>query len=303
MVKKKKFRRVTPRSRRKEEIYFLMIFGIIIFSTIFYYSYRQTTSTVPENIPKIYITCQHRINKANYRDCVVVSEQDTVLAEIKIRGAFNALFDKVGYRLRLYERKSLLGMREDDDWQLFAMHLDYTHMRVKLCFELWRRLEPTNPTAILPNSKYVNVYLNNEYIGLFLFTEKNDRKLFGLDRGQINLESSLIFQLKAFSDLRTYNWKVWEQDLPIDDDRTIMNYIMNDLVNFLNNSTESEFFHPSTGIYSIFDKQNLIDFYVFNYFTFHLDFWNKNYFIMRNTYPSKFFLIPWDFDGSLGNGV
>jgi len=79
-----------------------------------------------------------------------------------------------------------------------------------------------------------------------------------------------------------------------------MNYIMTDLVAFINNSTDAEFFDPITGIYAKFDVQNLINFYVYNYFTFHEDFWKKNYFIMRDTYPDKFFLILWDFDASLG---
>jgi len=300
MLEKKLSNKRTPSSKKKRDLVFLIAVSFIIFSMILYYNKNQLTPNVPDNLPKIYITSQHRINRVNYRDCVIDIEQDSTRAEIKIRGAFNALFDKVGYRLRLYEQKSFFGMRTDDDWQLFAMYLDYPHMRVKLCFDIWRSLETTNPTAILPDSEYVNVYINEEYIGLFLLTEKNDRKLFKLDRGQENLDSSLIFQLKAFSNLRTYDAAVWEQDLPIADDKAIMNYIMTELVAFINNSTDAEFYDPLTGIYAKFDTQNLIDFYVYNYFTYHEDFWKKNYFIMRDTYPNKFFLIPWDFDGSLG---
>ena len=54
------------------------------------------------------------------------------------------------------------------------------------------------------------------------------------------------------------------------------------------------------GIYSKFNKINLIDFFLFNYFIYHEDFWYSNYFIIRNSAPSKFFLIPWDFDRSFG---
>jgi len=300
MLEKKLSNKRTPSSKKKRDLVFLIAVSFIIFSMILYYNKNQLTPNVPDNLPKIYITSQHRINRFNYRDCVIDVEQDSTRSEIKIRGAFNALFDKVGYRLRLYEQKSFFGMRTDDDWQLFAMYLDYPHMRVKLCFDIWRSLEATNPTAIIPDSEYVNVYLNEEYIGLYLFSEKNDRKLFGLDRGENSIESSLIFQLKAFSDLRTYDDAVWEQDLPIADDKAIMNSIMSSLIGFINNSTNAEFFNPDTGIYSKFDFQNLIDFYVYNYFIYHEDFWNKNYFLMRDTYPNKYFLIPWDFDGSLG---
>ena len=44
----------------------------------------------------------------------------------------------------------------------------------------------------------------------------------------------------------------------------------------------------------------MIDFLIFNLFILHKDFWSHNYFLVRNTYPSKFFLIPWDFDSSFG---
>jgi len=301
MLRKRSYVGKKPRRRKFRDLIFFFTAASIIFSMIFYFNYKQTMIDVPDNLPKVYITCQHRINKYNYRDCVIDVDQDSTIAEIKIRGAFNALFDKVGYRLRLYKQTSYLGMRTDDDWQLFAMYLDYPHMRVKLSFDLWRSLELTNPTAILPDSKYVNVFINEDYIGLYLLTEKNDRKLFGLDRGQDNMDSSLIFQLKDFCDLREYKSRTWEQDLPIpDEDTEIMDRILSSLIYFINNSSDSEFFNPNSGIYSIFDKTNLIDFYVYNFFTQHLDFWNKNYFIMRNTYPSKFFLIPWDFDASFG---
>ena len=43
-----------------------------------------------------------------------------------------------------------------------------------------------------------------------------------------------------------------------------------------------------------------MDFLIFNYFILHRDFWNKNILFVRNSYPNKFFLCPWDFDVSFG---
>jgi len=54
------------------------------------------------------------------------------------------------------------------------------------------------------------------------------------------------------------------------------------------------------GIYSKFDKKNLIDFFLYNYLIQHKDFWDKNYFLIRNSYPNKFYFIPWDFDECFG---
>jgi len=174
-------------------------------------------------------------------------------------------------------------------------------MRVKLSLDLWRSLEPTNPTAILPDSEYVNVFINGDYQGLYLFAEKNDRRLFGLDDAQDNIDSSLIFQAKHEGNKSIYDPIYWEQDWPnVEDNNNIMDDILTNLYDFIVNSDDNLFFNPKNGIYSKFDKQNLIDFYIFNFFSFHQDFWGKNYFIIRNTAPSKFFLIPWDFDGTFG---
>jgi spore coat protein CotH len=72
------------------------------------------------------------------------------------------------------------------------------------------------------------------------------------------------------------------------------------LISFINDTSDDLFFDPFTGIYSKIDKLNLLDFYIFNFFIQHKDFWSKNYFIVRDSSPSKFFLIPWDFDSSIG---
>ena len=153
------------------------------------------------------------------------------------------------------QQKSLLGLREDDDWILFAMYMDYPRMRIKICLELWRGLEPFNPTAILPRSKYVTLYLNGEFQGLYLLAEKNDRRLFGLDDAQNNIDSSLIFQYRYPDPFGIYRSENWEQDWPNEDENIyIMDEIMTDLVFFIHYSSDELFFNPVNGIFAKFDK-------------------------------------------------
>jgi len=107
--------------------------------------------------------------------------------------------------------------------------------------------------------------------------------------------------LQLAENLNEYNSLKWDQDWPNEDEGyKIMDDILSELILFITNSSDEEFFNSETGIYSLFDKQNLIDFLIFNFFINHKDFWNVNYYIVRNSYPSKFYLIPWDFDGSFG---
>ncbi len=293
---------------QKEFLIFIIIFSFTISSLIFF-TYIQNSPTKPTDLPRIYIVYEEELNNKNYVDCTfeLVSEDEServlpIKSKIKIRGSFNAEMPKKGYRIELSERKSLLGLRKDDDWQLFAMFLDLSSMRVKLSFDLWRSLQSTNPTAILPRSKFVTLYINGEFQGLYLFSEKNDRRLYGLNDPLKNINSSLIFQAGArFDDFKNYKYSDWQQDWPNEDDGIyIMDEIMTSLFHFISQTSDSEFFNQSSGIYSKFDKLNLIDFYLFNFFILHKDFWGQNYFLVRNSYPNYYYLIPWDFDSSFG---
>jgi spore coat protein CotH len=192
-------------------------------------------------------------------------------------------------------------MRVDDDWILFSLYNDHQRLNTKLSMDIWRSLDSDNPTAILPRSRYVKLYINGEFIGLYLLAEKEDRRLFKLDDAQNSIYSSLIFQAKYWTILDKYGKDCWEQDWPNEDEGIfIMDQILTDLISFINNTSDDVFFDPLKGIFSKFDKLNLIDFYIFNFFIQHKDFWSKNYFIIRQSYPNKFFLIPWDFDSSIG---
>lgn len=289
-----------PIRRKKATILFLIVLSSFMFSTIFYYNFISNTP-IPTNIPAVYITCDEEINEEDDVDCIIDLKQETIKSKIRLRGVTNANRAKKGYRINLYESKSLLGMREDNDWQLFSLYKDYDRMRVKLSMDLWCELLQYNPSAILPESRYVRLYLNGEFQGLYLLAEKNDRRLFKLDEWTNNIESSFILQAKFHTDLREYVEGSWEQDYPDKDNINLVDITLPELVNLMNNTSDEEFFDPINGIYSKFDKLNLIDFFVFNFFCLHKDFWVNNYFIIRNTNPSKLLLVPWDFDGTFGH--
>ena len=294
------FKKKVPYNQKiKDSVVF--IFGAsLLLSILFYFSFMETPLIIPPNFPTLYINCDDSLDDENYIECEVKFEDEVIKSYIKYRGGSALEHDKKGYRIELTKQKSFLGMRRDDDWQFFANYLDFTRMRVKLSFDLWRSLKSTNPTAILPEAEYVSVYLNGEFQGLYLLGERPDRKLFGLDNRPYGIKSSLIFQSKGESIFNEYIKDKWEQDWPNEENINIIDEILPELITFVNNADEDDFFDPSTGIYSKFDKLNLIDYFIYNFFIDHKDCWLKNYFIIRNAYHGKFFLVPWDFDGSFG---
>jgi len=311
----KKFKNKLPVHQRRKEVITLTICGLIIFSTLIFYRFIIYSPIFYSEYPIININCNEELSNDYSVDCTFElnckdpeDSIDPLNSRVRIRGSGAgkgaSAWPKKGYRLELTQAKSLLGLRKDDDWILFAMYVDYPRMRIKMSLDLWRSLEPTNPTAILPDSEYVCLYMNGEFQGLYLLAEKNDRRLFGLDDAQNNIDSSLVFQYRYPDGFGVYDPDNWEQDWPNEDDGIyIMDDIMANLVNFIHNTSDEDFFHPESGIYSKFHKRNLVDFYVYNFFILHQDFWNKNLFIVRNTNPNKFYLVPWDFDRSFGQYI
>jgi len=317
MLKPNQFFDKKQDNKKKKELYFFSILSIISISSIAFYSYILNNPIIVSDIPTIKIVAEGEITKNDEMNCTIElssknSEENVELIQgtIRLRGRYNVELPKKDYRLELSDPLPLLGMRDDDDWILFAMYNDLPKMQIKLAMELYRKLYATNPTAILPSSRYVILYLNGKFQGLFLLAEKNDRKLFGLDKVNAAepLNSSFIIQSSYdHENFKYYLNEEWEQDYPNQEEGEgfyIMDTIMTDLVLFVSNTSDELFFDEKNGVYSKFNRQNLIDFYVYNFFILHDDFWTHNYFIIRNTNtnsnPSKLILIPWDFDRCFG---
>ncbi len=285
-------------NQKKKDIVTLLVIASILISAVTYYIASPES---PSYLPEAYVTYSGNIGRRTYVNCTFDLDDDPVFGKIRYRGATNLNRPKKGYRFELSEHKSLLGMREDDDWSLFAMYMDHTRMRVKLSFDLWSKLQDEDSHAVLPESKYVSLFVNRKFQGLYLLAEKHDRKLYGLDKDFNGINSSLIFQPILHTYYDEYEDDKWDQDWPNQKkDDEIKDEILPELFSFICDASDEDFFNNTENIYTIFDNENLIDFFLFNYFNFHRDFWSKNYFIIRDTAPSKFFLIPWDFDGSFG---
>ena len=87
---------------------------------------------------------------------------------IKCRG--NASFnntDKKSYKLQLYEKADLLGMGASKNWVLTANAFDKTMLRNMITFDMARELK----VPFTPDAKHINLYINDEYRGLYLLSE------------------------------------------------------------------------------------------------------------------------------------
>ena len=125
------------------------------------------------NIPTVTIHtvgAEDIIEKEKYLKGIVsiISEDGTEIYtdSLEIRGRGNASwgFEKKPYRMKLYNKASLLGLpATEKNWTLINNYGDKTLMRNFLAFDLSRRFE----LAYTPAGTPVNVFLNGEFKGCY----------------------------------------------------------------------------------------------------------------------------------------
>jgi hypothetical protein len=121
---------------------------------------------------------------------------DSNILEAHIRGNTSRTYPKKGYKLSLKtqdkkgnvvaDKKSLFGLREDDEWILNAMYSDSSKIRDKLSADIWNAFGSS--AEDFPNAKfgtdftYVEVFFNQEYWGIYGLMEPVDSKQLDLTK-------------------------------------------------------------------------------------------------------------------------
>lgn len=95
---------------------------------------------------------------------------ESEIMELTIRGRGNSSWKympKKSYKIEFLEKQELLGMRKDKDWALVANYADKTLMKNYVVSRLAKGLG----VPFTPCNTIVELYLNKEYLGVFLLTE------------------------------------------------------------------------------------------------------------------------------------
>lgn len=301
---------------------------LVIYDDKNYNVYNIVCTTLPlinisfdgsvENIIKETSTSMNFYLFDNRKDVIqrVVKTQGS----IHVRGATTAYFPKKGYRISLITESlghnkrdndlSILGMREDEDWILYAGYNDPEKIRNVFSSNLWYDSCATNNSFGLTNGmkyKYVELFFNNEYWGLYAIG-------FPMDKKQLNIASDINGNYFDYM-FKKYSWVESEGDAVKNSVQIIDGYE-------LENSTENNdlawkslnnFYYTLNNtksvkkLYGISDINNNIDYYLFNNFIQCSD--NpmgnmlKNVFIslMRSESGYVALYTPWDMDFAFGN--
>ncbi len=134
---------------------------------------------------------------SDYLNCSVTIDGKGILdnyqGTARIRGRGNSSwlwYDKKPYRIKLDESSEILGLKKNRDWVLLPNYRDPTNLMNAFGFEVadWLGLPFTNHT------RYVEVTLNGDYIGLYQLTEQVEQ---GSNRVDIDDTDGLLISLDA----------------------------------------------------------------------------------------------------------
>ncbi|MDO4188700.1 MAG: CotH kinase family protein [Lachnospiraceae bacterium] len=213
------------------------------------------------------------------------------------RGDSSSAYDKKSYNLTLDEKKSLLGLRTDDDWALVAMIEDNGYIHNKLCYDLWNEISKNNGVDWdnTVGAEYVEVFYDNTYVGLYLLTEKVDRKLCDLKKKDIlyRLEGPSIDMPNPTTGEELYSIKYPKEYTSETFD------VINRFVDAYS-SEEIDYEYAK----SLLNMNNEIDMNLYSMFISATDNWSKNAFFVataRDDY--KLSEIMWDMNETFGDDI
>jgi len=248
---------------------------------------------------------------------------------IEVRGQSSQMFPKLGYGIELRTEAgadtnvSLLGMPAESDWVFSASYSDKSLMRNAITYQLGSKMGGWQPRF-----KYCEVYLNGDYIGVYMLIEKIKR---GADRVDINklkpdeisgdnLTGGYIIKVDKTQDLstdeyfyshpsisypNTFDYAFTYVTPKFDEIVTQQkSYIQNYILTLQNALNGSSFKDPVNGYRKYMDLNSFVDFQIINELVNNVDGYRYSTFFYKekDSDGGKLFAGPlWDFDLCYGN--
>ena len=285
----------------------------------------ETYTCYRSEMPLITITTDGPIvNSPAVHGIINVADADGNVIEMhagfKIRGTSSQQYDKKSYRVELWADETgtlmadttFLGLRSDDDWNLEAMWAQPLRLRDKVANELWMEMYQLPYAESEPEARpgirmvYADLFINEEYMGVYTLTERMDRKQLGLRKYNGDVRGVLYKGngpgAPTFDTLPNYDntsdtWDNYEWVYPNESDTAINWNHLYSFTNFVMNASDNVFFSQYA---AQFDKDNAIDYYLFINSLMAMDNMGRNIFLARYKKSSTYMYLPWDLDAIWG---
>jgi hypothetical protein len=282
------------------------------------------TLTAPEsglNQNRIDLTLPVSLGQLNREDYVSASVKvETIINgekiveletdQAKLRGRGNStwsLSDKKPYRLRFDNNTSILGMKAAKNYVLLAEYSDKSFMRNMI---VQKMVSLMNDLPYALEVRYVELYVNNEYRGLYVLTEQVEvhKNKFALDSVPGVMDTGYFLEM----DQRFYNqniepgydWIVvrsipYEIKEPDPDD---VGYTANHAIYIFEYMIEVEnALIAKSGYESLIDVNNWIDHFIIHELVKNVDVGWSSVFMYKEKGGVLKYGPLWDFDLAIGN--
>jgi spore coat protein H len=277
-------------------------------------------------IPLLNIATSHEIideSKASAYITINDTSQTSIKSYIgiEIRGASSQSWPKKKYEIEFWVDSlgtytwdlPLMGMRKDKDWILEAMYNEPMRIRSFTNWHIWAKThklyyaDTEKDAKPFINNRYVEVFINGSYKGIYALTEKIDRKQLQLKRTTTSKTEGELFksydwgQACQFISCPPYAnkelvWGGYEMKYPNETDTANWQNLYS-FTDFVVNGSETDF---SDSFKNRFVWDNAVDYYIFLNLLAAYDNSAKNVYVAKYDQTSPYFYVPWDLDGTWG---
>jgi len=249
------------------------------------------------------------------------TSNEQLQANIKWRGGTTNTENthKRNYTIKFNEDQQFFGLRKDNKWILDAGNTDVFRLRNRVATDIWNDMAHNSyyhdkelGSLSGARGQVVEVYLNDEYMGIYCLTECIDRKQLKLKKynketGEIRgglwkaigFGNTLMWNCELY-DNHSETWDGFEVKYPELDDVPETDYsTLYNAIDFVINSSYTDFINH---IDEYFDMPVVIDYYIFLYVLNAYDNRGKNMYwaVYDKTVDKKITIAVWDLDGTTG---
>ena len=233
-------------------------------------------------------------------------------AKFKTRGIASLNFEKKSYTIQFIDSKNgkekivndFLGLERNNKFALNSLYEDESKIRDILSLNTWENISKNNSNKI--KMEYVEVFINNEYYGLYGFSEIiNEHKL------KVENSNSIIYKINddivpSLDIFDTKNKKIYTKE---NTNTNIMEIVYPNNTYYgiwepLSNLTEIIYYYNDNkfenNILKYIDIDNIVDYFILQELTYDVDGIWKNGVFTYSQNTKKLIRTPWDLDFTFG---
>ena len=292
---------------------------LIIFLS-FFIMFINCAKCKATEIPKVYLEgdISNMKDKKDERNILLKYKSDNLNFEkhtkIKVQGSSSLVYEKKNYTINFYEddsfeEKSKIDMQKgwgkQSKYNLKANWIDKTHSRNIVSARLAGKIqEKYGVLNDLPNHGSIDgfpveVYINNEFLGIYTWNIPKDEWMFNIDKNNpdhIVLEGGWYTDYTNFKKyLDGFDGTGWEAEAGESNKETVTNF--NRLVNFINNSSDEEFVRDFD---NYLNKEATLNYLIMLYLIEGIDNTGKNMMLLTYDNGQTWYPCLYDLDSTWG---